>query len=232
MTKVVGRSLYGNITVYHDSYASYTKISMTSCYLHTNPEDKDAMIYLRNVHAKASYINAGKDLILRNCSGAESSFYAHGTTDEDSGAFGKHMLVTGRGNLLASNGEISGYKVLKAISTAYGMSSIRYRLIDATFKIDGNVITLLPGSRATAHPDDPLYRYFSADGPAGPGGSLNLYCSGLVNVQALNTLLGGIQGLAGAASGNPQDLLEGLIGGFVGGMGEQDFRDSRAEIAG
>lgn len=149
-----------------------------------------------------------------------------------SGAFGKHMLVTGRGNLLASNGEISGFKVLKAISAAYGMSSIRYRQTDAAFKIDGNVITLLPGSRATAYPEDPLYRYFSADGPAGPGGSLNLYCSGLVNVQALNTLLGGIQGLAGAGSANPQALLEGFIGGVVGGMGQQDFRDASFRIQG
>lgn len=148
------------------------------------------------------------------------------------GAFGKHMLVTGRGNLVASDGEISGFKALKVISATYGMSSIRYRLIDSTFKIDGNVITLLPGSRATAHPNDPLYRYFSADGPAGPGGSLNLFCSGLVNVQALNTLLGGLQGLAGAGSVSPQALLEGFIGGFVGGMGNQDFRDVSFRIGG
>lgn len=149
-----------------------------------------------------------------------------------SGAFGKHILVTGRGNLLANNGEISGFKALKVISKAYGMSSIRYRMIDSTFKIEGNVITLFPGSRATAYPEDPLYRYFSADGPAGPGGSLNLYCSGLVNVQALNTLLGGIQGLAGADLTSPQSLLEGFIGGFVGGMGQQDFRDVSFRIGG
>ncbi len=149
-----------------------------------------------------------------------------------SGAFGKHLLVTGRGNLVASNGELSGFKALNAIAKTYGLSSIRYRLADVSFKIDGNVITLLPGSRATAHPDDPLYRYFSADGPAGPGGSLNLFCSGLVNVQALNTLLGAIQGLAGAGSASPQALLEGLIGGFVGGMGSQDFRDVSFRVGG
>ncbi|MDO9508635.1 MAG: AsmA-like C-terminal region-containing protein [Thermovirgaceae bacterium] len=184
-----------------------------------------------NIRASVS----GADIapVLKDAFPMEGQISGRGDMDITlSGAFGKHVLVTGRGNLLANNGEISGFKAIKAVSAAYGMSSLRYRMIDANFKIDGNVITLLPGSRATAHPDDPLYRYFSADGPAGPGGSLNLFCSGLVNVQALNSLLGGIQGLAGAGSGNPQDLLEGLIGGFVGGMGQQDFRNVSFRIRG
>ncbi len=149
-----------------------------------------------------------------------------------SGAFGSHVPVSGRGNLVATDGEISGFKALKTLSAAYGMSSIRYRMIDASFKVDGKVITLFPGSRATAQPEDPIYRYFSADGPAGPGGSLDLYCSGLVNVQALNSILGAIQGLIGAGSTSPQDLLEGLIGGAVGGIGRQDFRDASFRVQG
>jgi translocation and assembly module TamB len=149
-----------------------------------------------------------------------------------SGAYGRHVLTTGRGNLVATDGEISGFKALRAISSAYGMSSIRYRMIDANFKVDGNVITLLPGSRATAQPEDPLYRYLTVDGPAGPGGNLNLYCSGLVNVQALNTLLGAIQGLATAGASSPEALIEGLIGGVVGGLGRQDFRDTSFRIGG
>lgn len=149
-----------------------------------------------------------------------------------SGALGRHVLTTGRGNLVATDGEISGFRALNAISSAYGMSSIRYRMIDANFKVDGNVFTLLPGSRATAYPEDPLYRYLTVDGPAGPGGNLNLYCSGLVNVQALNTLLGAIQGLATAGAASPEALIEGLIGGVVGGLGRQDFRDTSFRIGG
>jgi translocation and assembly module TamB len=149
-----------------------------------------------------------------------------------SGAFGKHLLVTGGGNLTAAEGEVSDFKALKAISSAYGMSSLRYRMLDANFKIDGNVVTLLPGSRAAAHGDDALYRYLTVDGAAGPGGNLNLYCSGLVNVQALNTLLGAIQGLAVAGSASPEAILEGLIGGVVGGMGKQDFRESSFRVEG
>lgn len=149
-----------------------------------------------------------------------------------SGALGKHLLVTGGGAFTATEGEVSGFKALKAISSAYGMSALRYGRIDANFKVDGNVVTLLPGSRATAGADDALYRYLTFDGAAGPGGNLNLYCSGLVNVQALNTLLGAIQGLAVAGSASPGAILEGLIGGVVGGMGKQDFRDTSFRVEG
>ncbi len=149
-----------------------------------------------------------------------------------SGALGKHLLVTGGGNFTATEGEVSGFKALKAISSTYGVSSLRYGRIDANFKVDGNVVTLLPGSRATARGDDALYRYLTVDGAAGPGGNLNLYCSGLVNVQALNTLLGAIQGLAVAGTASPGAILEGLIGGVVGGMGKQDFRDTSFRVEG
>lgn len=149
-----------------------------------------------------------------------------------SGAFGKHLLVTGGGNFTATEGEVSGFEALKAISSTYGMSALRYGRIDANFKVDGNVVTLLPGSRATAQTDDTFYRYLTVDGAAGPGGNLNLYCSGLVNVQALNTLLGAIQGLAVSGTASPGAILEGLIGGIVGGMGKQDFRDTSFRVEG
>ncbi len=182
---------------------------------------------------RAAVRGADIDQTVRAVTDLDGSISGKGDLDLSlSGAFGRHVLVTGRGNLSATEGEISGFNALKSISSAYGMSSIRYRMIDANFKIDGNVVTLLPGSRATAYVDDPLYRYLNVDGPAGPGGNLNLYCSGLVNVQALNTLLGAIQGLATAGSASPEALLEGLIGGVVGGLGRQDFRDTNFRIGG
>ena len=176
---------------------------------------------------------ADMEQAARSVTDLEGGITGRGDLDLNlSGAFGKHVLVTGGGNLTATEGEISGFKAIKAISSAYGVSSLRYRMIDANFKVDGNVVTLLPGSRATAHGDDALYRYLSVDGAAGPGGNLNLYCSGLVNVQALNTLLGAIQGLAVAGSASPEAILEGLIGGVVGGLGKQDFRESSFRVEG
>ncbi|HQQ09993.1 MAG TPA: AsmA-like C-terminal region-containing protein [Synergistales bacterium] len=182
---------------------------------------------------RAAVRGADIDRIVGAVTDLEGSISGKGDLDLSlSGALGRNVLVTGSGNLTATDGEISGFKALKAISSAYGMSSIRYRMIDANFKVDGNVVSLLPGSRATAYVDDPLYRYLGVDGPAGPGGNLNLYFSGLVNVQALNTLLGAIHGLAMAGSGSPEALLEGLIGGVAGGLGRQDFRDTSFRIGG
>ena len=41
------------------------------------------------------YISAGKDLVLRNCSGQKSAFYAFGYTDADLAAYGKTKLFMG-----------------------------------------------------------------------------------------------------------------------------------------
>jgi len=84
MQKVIVRSTGNRISLNYDTTSlSYDKIVVNSCYFHTNKNDKDAMIYLRNAYLNDSFVSAGKDLVLRNCSGQNTAFYAFGTTDSN-----------------------------------------------------------------------------------------------------------------------------------------------------
>ncbi|MBO8154239.1 AsmA-like C-terminal domain-containing protein [Thermovirga sp.] len=148
------------------------------------------------------------------------------------GSFTKPMPIKGNGRLSAKNGEIAGFKAVKAVAAAHGMSSIRYNTVNTHFNILGNTITLMPGSRMTAYPQDPLYRYITADGSIGPGSSIDLNCSGNINIQTLNALVGAIQGIMGSDIQNPQEFLSGLLGGLVGGLSKQDFRDVTFHVSG
>jgi|GEM_PF-5493513 len=93
--QIVGVSEYGSITVDHGSYATKKKITLYNCYLYTNKGDRDAMIYLKNIYANKSFFNAGKDLVLRNCSGLDSGYYAHGYTDDDIDDYGTYYMYLG-----------------------------------------------------------------------------------------------------------------------------------------
>jgi len=78
------RSVTGGIDIKHSSYdVTKNKIEMKGCYLYTDPAYIDAMIVLNNIYINNSFVNAGKDLVLRNCSGLGSGFYAYGLTDAD-----------------------------------------------------------------------------------------------------------------------------------------------------
>ncbi len=182
---------------------------------------------------KSTLAGVNVDPVVKNALDLKGSIT--GTADMNLELFstiGKPMLLKGHGDLVAIDGAVSGFKIIKAVAAIHKMDSLRYKMIDAAFNIDGRIITLLPGSRATAYPDDPLYRHFGADGSMGPGDKINLFCNGYVNVQALNALFGAVQGMLGSGSANPQMLLEGLIGGFVGGMSNQDFRDISFRLRG
>jgi len=148
------------------------------------------------------------------------------------GSFTKPMPIKGSGRLSAKDGEIADFKAVKVIAAPHGLSSIRYSNVETYFNILGNTITLMPGSRMTAYPQDPLYRYLTADGTLGPGSSIDLKCSGNINMQTLNALVGAIQGIMGADIQNPQELLSGLLGGLVGGLSKQDFRDVSFHVSG
>ncbi len=95
MQYVVFRSMGGKITVDTGDTPAQEKITIKSCYFHTNKNDPDAMIYIKNSYLLMSYVSAGKDLVLRNCSGQKSSFYAFGYTDEDITLYGKTKLYLG-----------------------------------------------------------------------------------------------------------------------------------------
>ncbi|MEX1377334.1 MAG: pilus assembly PilX N-terminal domain-containing protein [Eubacteriales bacterium] len=85
MKNVVGVSKYGMFTIGIDNGSpSDKKITMITSYIYTNSENTNGkgMVVLENVYAKGSYVNAGKDLVLKNCSGFRSGFYAHGVPDD------------------------------------------------------------------------------------------------------------------------------------------------------
>lgn len=142
------------------------------------------------------------------------------------------MPVRGQGRFSATDGEISGFKAVNAITTAYGGTGIRFNRADSHFSLGGNTLSLMPGSRITAPPGDPLYRYMTVDGSVGFASRLDLYCSGNVNVQALNAFFGALEGLVSSESFDPQQMLENLLGGFLGGMGRRDFRDVSFNVTG
>jgi len=142
------------------------------------------------------------------------------------------MPLSGQGRFSAADGEISGFAAVQALTSAYGGTGIRYSRVDSSFALGGNMLSLLPGSRMTAPPKDPLYRYMSVAGTLGYATSLDLYCSGNVNVQALSTFFSALEGLLGSESLDPQRMLENMLGGFLGGISKKDFRDVSFEIDG
>lgn len=142
------------------------------------------------------------------------------------------MPLRGQGRFSAENGEITGFKGTQALTSAYGGTGIRYTRADSSFTMGGNMISLMPGSRITSPPGDPLYRYMSVDGMLGFSSQIDLYCSGNVNVQALSTFFGALEGLLSSESLDPQHMLENLLGGFLGGMSKKDFRDVSFDIDG
>ncbi|MBN2878042.1 MAG: pilus assembly PilX N-terminal domain-containing protein [Clostridia bacterium] len=78
------RSVTGGIDIKHSSFdVTKNKVEMKNCYLYTDPSYVGAMIVLNNIYVNNSFVNAGKDLVLRNCSGLSSGFYAYGLTDAD-----------------------------------------------------------------------------------------------------------------------------------------------------
>ncbi|MFP4482992.1 MAG: AsmA-like C-terminal region-containing protein [Thermovirgaceae bacterium] len=142
------------------------------------------------------------------------------------------MPLRGQGRFTATDGEISGFEAVQAITSTYGGTGIRYSRADSSFSLGGNMVSLMPGSRMTAPPGDPLYRYMSVDGTVAFSSKLDLYCSGNVNIQALSTFFGALEGLLGSESLDPQHMLENLLGGFLGGISKRDFRDVSFDIEG
>ncbi len=142
------------------------------------------------------------------------------------------MPLTGQGHFTATEGEISGFKAVEAITAAYGGTGIRYNRATSHFSLGGNMITLMPGSTITAPPGDPLYRYMMVDGILGFSSNLDLHCSGNLNVQALNIFFGALEGLLGTETLDARQMLQNFLGGFLGGMSRKDFRDVSFDITG
>ena len=120
------------------------------------------------------------------------------------------------------------------IETISPIKRITFEAIRGTFFWDGSDLWLNPGTQATAGPGEPLYRYFSVNGPLGiPGKGLKLVCKGRFDIQLLNRVLGALKGVfqyftGGLSNG---DLLKNVVGKALG-IKKRDFQDVSFVLAG
>ena len=153
-------------------------------------------------------------------------------TMKTSGTSGRFLFVFGDGTFTARNGVISGFPALKKLSDA---GTLRFNSLLSNFNVDGKQLYLLPGSRASAHPGDNVYRYFGVNGTVGLGATdrFDLKCSGEINLRALNTVLGALQGLL-SIDGTlaSATFLQNFLTGLVGGLSTKDFRETSFSLKG
>ncbi|MDL2298456.1 hypothetical protein LJC40_04855 [Synergistaceae bacterium OttesenSCG-928-D05] len=145
------------------------------------------------------------------------------------GDMGRTSTVKAAGVLFLKDGEISGFDAVEAARKFTRGNPIRFDTVQVSFNLDGDYLTILPGSQAIAPPDDPVYRNVMLDGTVDPKGSLSMFCMGKVNIRALNALLGAIQGIMNLGidlneSLNKEELLQGLLSGMIGGFSQNEFR--------
>lgn len=154
-----------------------------------------------------------------------------------SGELGRLSTVRSSGVLRLRNGTLSGFKAVEAAQKFTRGNPLRFDTVQTTFSYDGGFLTLLPGSQAIAPKNDPVYRYVMLDGTIDENGALALFAMGKANIQALNALLGAIQGLMDLdidfnESLDKSALLQGLIGGALSGFSRSDFRFATMGIRG
>jgi|GEM_PF-6967707 len=158
-----------------------------------------------------------------------------------SGVAGRAFLFNVTGFLRGRSVELIDFSVLKSVTKG---APLRVKDLAASFNIDGQELYILPGSRASAWPGDDFYRYLDVSGSAWRSESnsmgdkresLDLSCSGEVNLKALNALLGAMRSLLEATIENikdPRSLATDLLAGIVGGYSAKDFREISLHVGG
>jgi hypothetical protein len=148
------------------------------------------------------------------------------------GDYGALMMVFANGDFKAGEGYIHQFDVLNTIAKD---GRISFKEIRGSFFWDGSDLWLNPGTQATAKERDPLYRYFSINGPLGVmGKGLALNCKGRFDIHALDVLLGALKSafqlMTGGLTGGGQ-LLRQAVGKLVG-YTEHDFQDVTFQLKG
>lgn len=144
-------------------------------------------------------------------------------------------LLDVKGRLDVTEGEVTGFEGLNTLSKAMNKAPLSFQSISSNFVIDGQNLYILPGSRVTAPPDHPAYRYILIDGDANIQNGISLSFIGNVNLRALNIFFNALTGVL--ASGltnitNTQNILSELLGGAVRGFSSSEFRDVSFTLAG
>ncbi|MCF7935626.1 MAG: translocation/assembly module TamB domain-containing protein [Synergistales bacterium] len=141
-----------------------------------------------------------------------------------SGSAQQQLGMNGNGSLTLRDGAIRGFPLAKAAAATVGREEIRFRQIQAPFMMDGMSLTVLPGSRADAPVNDPLFRYITADGTYNYSGRLDFQGEGEVNVQAVKALFGALQGLMEGVGSISVESLQDMLGNVLGTVSKRDYR--------
>ena len=156
------------------------------------------------------------------------------------GNFGTLMMVFANGSFTTGGGYLHKVEMIETISP---IKRITFETIRGTFFWDGSDLWLNPGTQATAGPGEPLYRYFSVNGPLGIPGKgdkgdkgdkgLKLVCKGRFDVQMLNKVLGAMKGVFQYFTGglSNTNLLKSVLGEALG-VNKRDFQDVSFVLAG
>lgn len=152
------------------------------------------------------------------------------------------FMTTGEGNLNIREGAFSGFPQLAPLLAKSQRPGLDFASLQVYFSVDGRTLYFVPGSRLTAPPGNPIYRYFSADGflPF-TGRSMNINCLTEVNAPAINAFLGAFAGFLETVFlaeditqlGNiTQAVEDALLGGIFGGLSKSDFREISFSLKG
>jgi len=148
------------------------------------------------------------------------------------GTMTKGLAFSGKGELHVGEGAVTDFKAVKTAASLYGQSSIRFASVEAPFRLETKRV-ILENGKATAFPEDSLYKILKASGPIGFDTTLALQCQGNVNIQVLNALFGGVAGALGAGTATSlEDILKGALTGAKSGLEKADFRDVSFNLGG
>ncbi|MDR3332712.1 MAG: hypothetical protein LBT08_08785 [Synergistaceae bacterium] len=146
-------------------------------------------------------------------------------------------MQDGSGSLEITNGDVSGFPGVAAVSKVIGGRPLRFQSATIPFSIDGKTLYLLPGSRVQAPSEDPIFRYIMADGSIGLDDlEILLSCVGNVNIRALNAFAAGVQGVLSAAMADnnisTETILQNFLGGAITGFSKNEFKDLSFVVSG
>ncbi len=140
--------------------------------------------------------------------------------------------LAGYGKLDVTDGKIVGFAGKNDGLKSIGLDSLNFQKASLDFYINGPSLYILPGSMITSQPNDSLYRYISIDGILTLDGMIDLFCSGNINVKALNVLTRALKEVAILENPTEQEVAQNLLKGFIGGFSLNDFKDVSLHIKG
>ncbi|KRT35300.1 AsmA-like C-terminal region-containing protein [Acetomicrobium hydrogeniformans] len=140
--------------------------------------------------------------------------------------------LSGYGKLDVTDGKIVGFAEKHDGLKSIGLNSLNFQKASLDFYINGPSLYILPGSMITSQPNDSLYRYISIDGILALDGMIDLFCSGNINVKALNALTRAVKEVAILENPTEQEMAQNLLKGFISGFSLNDFKDISLHIKG